>query len=257
MRGELNTPSAPGGRKPDRMAHSSYFHEIAPTAGPSPSAALAPVPPLFPPGAMPAAFLEVETLNAPRRQTVGTRAGAAPPAAHDQAQGPELGATQPTIAGAGRQNQFPAPGPQRIGRDEIRDAPRTNGPFAPTPPATQVARPAMATTAAGAVAPQPTNEPERHRPAVRGDASSPVAPQSIAPLITPPAPAPTPAAKPTPAGPAGVHIGTLEVRVVAPPATPQTSPLRPRIPTRAPPLRQARSGARLSRGFGVFGLGQS
>ncbi len=238
------------------MAHPSYFHEIAPAAGPAPSAALAPAPPLFRPGAMPAAFLEVETQNAPRRQTVGTPAGAAPPAAHDQAQGPELGATQPTIARAGRQNQFPAPGPgQRIGRDEIRNAPRINDPFAPTPPATQVAPPTMATTAAGAVAPQPTNEPERRHPAVRGDASAPVAPRGIAPLITPPAPAP--AAKPTPAGPAGVHIGTLEVRVVAPPATPQTSPLRPRIPTRAPPLRQARSGARLSRGFGVFGLGQS
>jgi hypothetical protein len=240
------------------MAQSSYFHEIAPTAGPGPSGALAPVPPLFRPRAMPAAFLEVETQNAPRRQTVGTRAGAAPPAAHDQAQEPELRATQPTIAGAGRQNQFPAPGPgQRIGRDEIRDAQRINRPFASTPPATQVALPTMATTAAGAVAPQPANEPERRRPAVRGDASAPVAPKGIAPLITPPEPAPMPAAKPTPAGPAGVHIGTLEVRVVAPPATPQTSPLRPRIPTRAPPLRQARSGARLSRGFGVFGLGQS
>jgi hypothetical protein len=237
------------------MTRSSYFHEIAPTAGRAPSAALAPVPPLFRPGAMPAAFLEVETLNAPRRQTVGTRAGTAPPAAQDQAQRPEPGATQPTIAGAGRQNQFPAPGPgQRIGRDEIR-AQRTNAPPASTPPATKVARPAMATTAAGAVPPQPTNEPERHRPAARGDASAPVAPQSIAPLIT--APAPAPAVKPAPAGPAGVHIGTLEVRVIAPSATPQASPLRPRIPTRAPPLRQARSGARLSRGFGVFGLGQS
>jgi hypothetical protein len=238
------------------MAHSSYFHEIAPTAGPAPSATLAPAPPLFRPRASSAAFLEVETLNAPRRQSVSTRAGAARPAAHDQAQEPELGATQPTIAGVGRQDQFQAPGPgQRIGRGEIREPPRINGPFAPTPPPTQVARPAMATTGAAAVAPQPTNEPERRRPAVRGDASAPVAPKGIAALITPPAP--TPAAKPTPAGPARVHIGTLEVRVVAPPATPQTSPLRPRIPTRAPPLRQARSGTRLSRGFGVFGLGQS
>jgi hypothetical protein len=240
------------------MARSSYFHEIAPTAGPAPSVALAPAPPLFRPGATPAAFFEVETQNAPRPWTVGTPADAAPPAAHDQAQAPELGATQPTIARAGRQNQFPAPGPgQRIGHDEARNAPRINDPFAPTPPATQVAPPTKASTAANAIAPQPTNEPERHRPVVRGDASSPVAPQSFAPLITPPAPALTSAAKPTPAGPAGVHIGTIEVRVVAPPATPQTSPLRPRIPTRAPPLGQARSGARLSRGFGVFGLGQS
>jgi hypothetical protein len=238
------------------MAHSSYFHAIAPTAGPAPSAALAPAPPLFRPGAMPAAFLEVETQNGPRRQAVDTPAGAAPPAAHDQAKGPEPGATKPTIANAGRQDQFQAPGPgQRIGRGEIREPPRIDGPFAPTPPPTQVARPAMATTAAAAVAPQPTNEPERYRPAVRRDASSPVAPESITPIITPPAP--TPAASPTPAGPAGVHIGTLEVRVVAPPATPQTSPSRSRPPTRVPALRQARSGARLSRGFLVFGLGQS
>ena len=218
------------------MARSSYFHEIAPTARPSPSAALAPVPPLFRPGAVPAAFLEVETLNAPLRQTVGMRAGPAP-AAHDQTQRPEPGATQPAIAGARRQNQFPTP--------------EAGQPVASTPPTTQAARPAIPTTATGAVAPQPTNEPERHRPAVRGDASSPVASRSIAPLM------PAPAVKPALAGPAGVHIGTLEVRVVAPPATPQTWPQRPRIPKPAPPLRQARSGARLSRGFGVFGLGQS
>jgi hypothetical protein len=240
------------------MAHSSYFQEIAPTAGPAPSVALAPAPPLFRPGPTPAAFFEVETQNAPRHRTVGPRAGAAPPAAHDQAKGPELGATQPTIAGVRRQDQFQASGPeQRIGRGEIRELPRTDGPFAPTLPATQVARPAMATTAAANVGPQPTNEPERYRPAVRGDASSPVAPESITPIIAPPALPPAPAARPTPAGPAGAHIGTLEVRVVAPPATLQTSPSRSRTPTRAPPLRQARSGARLSRGFGVFGLGQS
>jgi hypothetical protein len=240
------------------MAHSSYFHEIAPTAGPWPSAALAPIPPLFRPGATPAAFFEVETQNAPRRRTVDTRTGAAPPAAHDQAQGPELGAMQPSIGGVRRQDQFQAPGPeQRFGRGELREPPRTDGPSAPTPPATQVARPAMATTAAAVVVPQPTNEPERSRPAVRGHASSPVAPEGITPIIAPPAPPPAPAARPTPAGPAGVHIGTLEVRVIAPPATPQTSPSRSRTPTRAPPLRQTRSGARLSRGFGVFGLGQS
>jgi hypothetical protein len=240
------------------MARSSYFHEIAPTAGPAPSAALAPVPPLFRPGAVPAAFLEVETLNAARHQTVGMRARAAPPAAHDQAQPPELGTIQAMIAGAGRQDQFPPPGRgQRMGRDEIRDAQPINAPSALRPPATQVAQPA-ATTATGAVAPQPTSEPEQHRPAARVEASALSASQSVAPLITPPAPTPAPAViKPAPTGPAGVHIGTLEVRVVTPPAAPQASPLRPRIPTRAPPSRQARSGARLSRSFGVFGLGQS
>jgi hypothetical protein len=232
------------------MARSSYFHEIAPTVRPTPSAALAPAPPLFRPAVMPAAFLEVETLNAPRGQSGSTRAGAEPPSAHDQAQEPELRSTQPTISGAGGQIQFRARGlGQRIGRDEVRGQ-WINAPLAPTPPATPAAPPAMATTAAGAAAPQPTNEHERHHPAVRGDAAPPVAPQSIAP----PAPAPARAAMPSPAS---VHIGTLEVRVVAPPATPQSSPLRPRIPTRAPPLPQARSGARLSRSFGVFGLGQS
>jgi hypothetical protein len=240
------------------MSHSSYFHEIAPKAGPAPSAALAPVPPLFRPGARPAAFLEVETQNAPRRQTVGAHADSSLPAAHAQARVPELGASRPTIAGAAAQDQPQAPRPlQHLGRDEIRDASRINDPFAPTPPPTQVARPAMATTPAAGIAPQPTNEPERTRPVVGGEATSSIAPESITPIITPAAPAPASAARPTPAGAAGVHIGTLEVRVVAPPATPQTSPWRPRIPTRTPPLRQARSGARLSRSFGVFGLGQS
>lgn len=241
------------------MAHSSYFHEMAPAAGRAPSATLVPARPLFRPGGAPAAFLEVETQNAPCRQTIGRRALAAPPAADDRATRPELGATQPKSAGAGPRDQSQAPGPgQRIASDEIRPASRINDPFASTPPATQVARPAMATTAAGAVAPQPTNEPERHRAAAREDASSPVAPQNITPLITPPVPTSPPAVKPNPTGPAGVHIGTLEVRVVAPPpATPQTSPLRPRMPPPAPAWRQARSGARLSHGFGVFGLGQS
>lgn len=240
------------------MTRSSYFKEIAPTAGPSPSAALAPVPPLFRPGGVPPAFLEVETLNAPPRETVEMRSSAAPPAAHDQAQPPALGTIQATIAGAGRQDQFPPPGRgQRMGRDEIRDAQPINAPSALRPPTTQVAQHA-ATTATGAVAPRPTSEPEQHRPTLREEAYAASASQSVVPLLTPPVSPPAPAViKQAPTGSAGVHIGTLEVRVVTPPATPQASPLRPRIPTRAPPLHQARSGARLSRSFGVFGLGQT
>jgi hypothetical protein len=56
-----------------------------------------------------------------------------------------------------------------------------------------------------------------------------------------------------PAAPTGLHIGTLEVRVVPPPA----APLPAARPVPRAPARATAPAGRIARGFGVFGLGQS
>ena len=77
------------------------------------------------------------------------------------------------------------------------------------------------------------------------------------PIVTPPAPPPRPPAatareRETP----GLHIGTLEVRIVAP--TPPAPPPTPRYaPSRAIARAPAARSSGIARGFGVFGLGQS
>lgn len=85
-----------------------------------------------------------------------------------------------------------------------------------------------------------------------------VAARRLEPLVPAPRPAPADAAD----GPrsAGVHIGTLEVRIVMPDARPDAVVRVPAAsaPARPSPMRAAvPAPARLSRGFGSFGLTQS
>jgi hypothetical protein len=77
------------------------------------------------------------------------------------------------------------------------------------------------------------------------------------PLVTPPPPPPR---APTPpdrerAAP-GLHIGTLEVRIVAP-TPPAPIPAPRAAPARAAARAPAARTGGIARGFSVFGLGQS
>jgi hypothetical protein len=248
------------------MARSSYFQAIAPTPGTKPAERLAPAPPLFRPAAAPVAFVAIDSWSEPPRQgSVGR------PAA------PEERAAWPDGAAVARLDRPDSPVSEKPGSgDRTRPAAAVDAPSAPAPRITRPAleailpRPTIQTepprlgVSAGAGlaprAPQPTNEPERPRNSSQAATATPAAP----PVIMPQPPAPRPSAKPGPSGPAGgVHIGTLEVRVVAPaaPAAPAQTARpqagRPRFAARAPVPRQAWGGARLTRGFAVFGLGQS
>jgi hypothetical protein len=53
-----------------------------------------------------------------------------------------------------------------------------------------------------------------------------------------------------------LHIGTLEVRVVAPAASPAPA-VTPHPAPRQRAVRAAGGSGRIARGFGVFGLGQT
>jgi len=78
------------------------------------------------------------------------------------------------------------------------------------------------------------------------------------PLVTPPRPpsrAPTLTARER--TPPGLHIGTLEVRIVAPAPTPPPLPAPRPAPSRAAPRAPAARAGGIARGFSVFGLGQS
>ncbi len=276
------------------MAGSSYFQAIAPTAGTTPAARLAPAPPLFRPSAAPA-FLATDSWSEPPRQGPGARraapeeratrpdgAAAAPPDRPDSpvSEKPDSGdrtrpaapvdaASVPTritrsMPGAVPPSPTTGPEPARppgavrpwpaIGA-EPRRPPGPSAPGRPRDDAVAGARPAPRAPSAGA--PQPTSEPERPRRSPQAAAGAPTAP----PAIMPQPPAPRPSAKPGPSGPTGgVHIGTLEVRVVAPAAPARAAPPpagRPRFAARAPAPRQTWGSTRLSRGFAVFGLGQS
>jgi len=85
--------------------------------------------------------------------------------------------------------------------------------------------------------------------------SARLAPKAALSVIAPPAPQPRPPMPPSARDRAasGLHIGTLEVRVVTPAAPPAA------IPRAASNPRAGRSsgGGRIARGFGVFGLGQT
>jgi hypothetical protein len=234
------------------MARSSYFHALAPAGGDAPAAVLTPTPPLFRPGAAPAAFVEIDGRDAPPRRSIGGR----PPAAADRPTPPGRAVAAP--------RDLPRDAVPRQASHAGTAAPPVAAALAPTAPAALAARPAAvvaaprptgqaetppAPRAPVAAAPQPITQPERPRP--DRPATAP------APLVAPPPPAPRQAAVPRPSGPAGVHIGTLEVRVTAPSTPPQTAPQRPRFAARALARHPARNGGRLSHGFGVFGLGQS
>jgi hypothetical protein len=54
----------------------------------------------------------------------------------------------------------------------------------------------------------------------------------------------------------GLHIGTLEVRVVMP-SPPQPPPAGPRAAARTPIRGGGGTTRRIARGFSVFGLGQT
>jgi hypothetical protein len=261
-------PSARGDRWSERMARSSYFQAIAPAAETPPTAPLAPTPPLFRPGAAPAAFLAIDSWNEPPREGAGGRR----PAPKDRATRPD-GVTPPDRPdspvsekpGSGDRTRLaapidaasaPAPRITRPASGPILPRP-TIEPEPVRPPSVDAPQPTSEPERPRHGAPQPASEPERPRSSSQAAAATPAPP----PAIMPQPPAPRPSAKPGPSGPAGgVHIGTLEVRVVAPAASAQAEPPqagRPRFAVRAPALRQARGSARLSRGFAVFGLGQS
>jgi len=86
--------------------------------------------------------------------------------------------------------------------------------------------------------------------------SARVAASASLPVIAPPAPQPRPPLPPSARDRAasGLHIGTLEVRVVTP-AVPLAA--IPRAASRPRAGRSAGGGGRIARGFGVFGLGQT
>jgi hypothetical protein len=76
-------------------------------------------------------------------------------------------------------------------------------------------------------------------------------------VVTPSAPPPRPAAAAARERSApGLHIGTLEVSVVAPPPPAPPPAYRP-APSRAVARAPAVRTGGITRGFGVFGLGQS
>jgi hypothetical protein len=241
------------------MARSSYFQAIAPAARTTPIMRLAPAPPLFRPAAAPAAFLAIDSWNEPPRQTIdGYRPATGARGARPDGTGvalpdrPDSPVSEKHDSG---DTTRPAPSVDTV----LAPAPRTARPAAaailPRPTIeTEPARPTMRTR--GAYAHQPTREPERPRRSLPTRAPTPTAP-----LVMLQPPAPRPSAQPSRSSPAsGVHIGTLEVRVVAPAPPPKAAPppaVWPRFAARAPATRQARSGARLSRSFAVFGLGQS
>ncbi len=78
------------------------------------------------------------------------------------------------------------------------------------------------------------------------------------PLVTPPPPPPrAPAPTARERAPPGLHIGTLEVRIVAPNPTPASLPAPRPAPSRAVPRAPAARVGGIARGFSVFGLGQS
>lgn len=111
-----------------------------------------------------------------------------------------------------------------------------------------------------AVKPEAAAAPPSARPV--GQPAPPaaqIAAEAALPLIAPPVPQPrAPIPPPMRERPAsGLHIGTLEVRVVAPAAPPVPSPsarttARTRVGRAA-----AGGGGRIARSFGVFGLGQT
>jgi hypothetical protein len=99
---------------------------------------------------------------------------------------------------------------------------------------------------------EPSPEPPRPAPA-----STMPPPSATMPRIAPEPPAPRPpraAPARAPSAPS-IHIGLLEVRVTTPAPTPLPSAARPAA--RVPAGRAAAAPARLARGLGVFGLGQS
>jgi hypothetical protein len=233
------------------MARSSYFLAIAPAAGPPQASQLAPAPPLFRQSAAPASFLAIDSWSESPRAGAGGRRpvhatrpdGAAPPGQPDSAVSKKLGSDDKTPLVAPLDAAL-APAP-RIARAAI-DAILPRSAIESAPPRSDMRPPGAGTT-------EPASESER-RP--RHNSQSATA----TPAITLQPPVPRPSAKLGSSGPAGgVHIGTLEVRVAAPVAAAQAAPAqagRPRF-VRPPALRQAQGSTRLSRGFAVFGLGQS
>jgi hypothetical protein len=85
----------------------------------------------------------------------------------------------------------------------------------------------------------------------------PTPPRAAVQVVTPSAPPPRPAAAAARERSApGLHIGTLEVSVVAPPPPAPPPAYRP-APSRAVARAPAVRTGGITRGFGVFGLGQS
>ena len=88
--------------------------------------------------------------------------------------------------------------------------------------------------------------------------AAPPLPAAAMPIVTPSPPPPrAPAPTARERTPAGLHIGTLEVRIVAPNPAPIPSPAPRAAPSRAAPRAPAVRVGGIARGFSVFGLGQS
>jgi hypothetical protein len=87
-----------------------------------------------------------------------------------------------------------------------------------------------------------------------------VTPKAALPVVTPPPAPPRPPMPPSARErvASGLHIGTLEVRVVAPSTPPVSATTMPRTAPRQGAVRATPGRTdRIARGFGVFGLGQS
>jgi hypothetical protein len=131
----------------------------------------------------------------------------------------------------------------------VSPAPVMGAPLASPSPA----RGAAEAAAPSVIAPSPPRENIRDAgppPLSRALAASPML------VIMPPAAAAPARPAPSPAPPPpSLHIGTLEVHVVAPVSAPVMA--APRAAARAPARAAVGAAGRLTRGFGVFGLGQS
>jgi len=189
-------------------------------------------------------------------------------------------AAVPRIAGASLRTSSSEPNPARppetVGATRRREAMAVTAakpvhpPITMSEPVIRVPGAPAAGQASGFGAPATVAAAAAHRPP-SGDArdaspapvratttqSASVVPAPALPVVAPPVPRqPAPAAAREPAA-SGLHIGTLEVRVVSP-AAPPAPAAAPRAAVRPTATRAARVGAgRIARGFAVFGLGQS
>jgi hypothetical protein len=188
---------------------------------------------------------------------------------------PPLAGRVATAPGAAAAPPSPSPiAPPRLEPGLAQPGRRAASEALATPAEVRPARPAEATASARPAAPlepppalprasielssaSPREIAPPPPPIAPSAAPPPSAPAAALPLITPPPPpprAPVPAARER--APPGLHIGTLEVRIVAPAPPPASFALQRPAPSRAARGPAVRSGG-IARGFSVFGLGQS
>lgn len=249
------------------MARAPYFRQVALGAGaprPGGAALLRPTLPLFRPSATAAAFVEIDPGAA---SPVRARPDAGPPTSSrvplvDTARQPSSRGNRPE-AGPDAEPQPAAL--RRMLELATGEAGRPGA--APRSPSAAVGERPLAGVDHGA-ARAPTANGGRERVAVvqveppprsvRSESRAPGNDGSGAPtpaLAPTPPPARSPAPRSQPAAAPELHIGAIDVRVTPAPDAKPSAVRRPAARTIARSLR--RGGGRLSRGFAVFGFGQS